>query len=151
MARNRIVDFRQGGRRETDGGGGAPSQPFIPWSDVGAQTASPSLANHSGQAQDDPELLELAAMEAAERAYRPLGHGKDQVFTSGYLVDPAPVTKGELVPGAQRGVGQETLDGYTNPRQAAIQAYLARVMQGTAMNAANRIGGAALTSFIGRK
>jgi len=148
MARNRIIDFSQGGRRETDGGGGAPSQPFIPWSDVGAQTASPSWANHSGQAQAqaavDPELLELAALEAAERAYRPQAHGKDSVFTTGYTVNPGPVSKGELAQGAQRGVGQPSLDGFTHPRQAAIQEFLVR----TAVPTALKLGGAVLRPFI---
>lgn len=55
-----------------------------------------------------------------------------------------PVRKGELAQGAQNGVGQPSLDGFTHPRQAAIQEFLVR----TAVPTALKLGGAVLRPFI---
>lgn len=129
MAKKKIVDF--------DGKGGGE---YIPWSDGSSSAAaSPPPVNHSGQPVD-PELLELAAMEAEERA-RPLGHGK--AYVGGTMAPAGPVERGEYVP--SNGVGQETLDGLIEAnaleeekKAAALQGYLTQL----AMHNAGRLMGA---------
>lgn len=59
-----------------------------------------------------------------KRARRPAAHGKR--FTGGTMTGPswmqgpktARVEKGNKVPGAQRGVGQPTIDGFINARKS---------------------------------
>lgn len=123
---------------------------YIPWSDAGDSSSPAPPVNHSGQPaeQADQELLELAAMEAQERA-RPLGHGKGP-YVSGSMVQAGPVERGEPVP--SNGVGQETLDGLIEAnaleeekKAAALQGYLTQL----AMHNAGRLMGATNRALFG--
>lgn len=53
-------------------------------------------------------------MDAVESADRPLGHGKKA------SVGKAAVTRGQKAKGAQRGVGQETVDGFFNKNAKSV-------------------------------
>lgn len=99
---------------------------FIPWSQAGASSSSvaQSAVDHSGNAYD-PELLELAQMEAEEVAQA----GKK-----------AKVRRGAKVEGLH-GVGQPTIDGFINgnedlkaefdneAKQAAMSEFIRQVLE----------------------